>query len=46
LTAIDRSHVQALATIGNAAAHNQSVGRDEVERLLRDVRDFLLKHPT
>ncbi len=38
-------HVEAMAAVGNDAAHNKpSLTKDEVERLLRDVRDFLAKH--
>ena len=37
-------HFESLASIGNAAAHNdKKLAADEVERLLRDVRDVLVK---
>ena len=37
--------VDALAAVGNACAHNQQFTVEQVERLLREVRDFLLHHP-
>jgi len=36
--------VEAMAAIGNDAAHGKPVTADEVDRLLRDVREFLAKH--
>jgi hypothetical protein len=39
-------HIESLAAIGNDAAHNKpSLTTNEVERLLRDVREILVKHP-
>ncbi len=38
-------HVDSMAAVGNEAAHNkEGLARDAVERLLRDIRDFLAKH--
>jgi hypothetical protein len=43
---IDQSHVDSMAAIGNDAAHNKAeLRREDVERLLRDVRGFLSNHP-
>jgi len=36
--------VEAMAAIGNDAAHNNPVTPEDVARLLRDVREFLAKH--
>ena len=39
-------HIESLAAIGNDAAHNRSsLSAIDVERLLRDVRDVIVKHP-
>jgi hypothetical protein len=39
-------HVESLAAVGNEAAHNKpTLTADGVERLLRDVRELLAKHP-
>lgn len=38
-------HIEAMAAIGNDAAHNKpELTRDAVDRLLRDVRAFLAQH--
>ena len=43
---IEVKHVESMAAVGNAAAHVEStLKRDDVERLIRDVRDFLARHP-
>ncbi len=45
LDKITMKHVEALAVIGNVAAHNKpNLTTDDVARLLRDVREFLVKH--
>lgn len=45
LDKITMKHVDALAAIGNDAAHNEhDLTADSVERLLREVREFLVKH--
>jgi hypothetical protein len=47
LTKIEASHVDAMAAIGNTAAHNKpGLTKMDVERLVRDVREFLLRHPS
>jgi hypothetical protein len=39
-------HVEAMAAVGNDAAHNKtSLTPEAVERLLRDVREFIGKYP-
>jgi hypothetical protein len=39
-------HIESMAAVGNDAAHNkQQLTADEVSRLLRDVREFIGKHP-
>ena len=46
LNKIEIEHVKSLAAVGNAAAHNEStLKKEDVERLIRDVRDFLVRHP-
>jgi hypothetical protein len=46
LNALQRRHVENMAAVGNACAHNMGTAtRDDVERLLRDVRDFLVRFP-
>ncbi|HEY2253288.1 MAG TPA: DUF4145 domain-containing protein [Planctomycetaceae bacterium] len=45
LTKIEMKHIDALAAIGNNAAHNQPVTQEDVGRLLRDLRQFLGQHP-
>lgn len=38
-------HVDSMAAVGNDAAHNnEELEKTDVERLLRDVREFLAKH--
>ena len=38
--------VESMAATGNSAAHNKpELASSDVERLLRDVRDFLARHP-
>lgn len=41
LDKVQSTHVTSMATVGNAAAHNQPVQKQDVERLLRDVRAFM-----
>jgi hypothetical protein len=39
-------HIDAMAAIGNDAAHNkQGVKHEDVSRMLRDVREFITKYP-
>lgn len=39
-------HIESMAAVGNDAAHNKPVlDADAVKRLLRDVREFIAKHP-
>jgi hypothetical protein len=46
LTASVMKHVEAMAATGNDAAHNKPTLRQEdVQRLLRDARDFIAKYP-
>jgi hypothetical protein len=46
ITKVEMMHVDAMAAVGNDAAHNQpSLKREAVERMLRDVRDFVAQHP-
>ena len=42
---ITMKHVDAMAAVGNDAAHGKKAEKDDIERLLRDVRDFLARHP-
>jgi hypothetical protein len=45
-TVYDKSmfkHVDAIAAVGNDAAHGETVEKPDIERLLRDVRDFLTR---
>jgi hypothetical protein len=43
---IEHSNVDSMATVGNEAAHNMpGLKKEDVERLLRDVREFLTRHP-
>ena len=45
ITAVVLKHIESMAAIGNEAAHNkESLSKDSVERLLRDIRDFILKY--
>jgi hypothetical protein len=38
-------HVTAMAAVGNDAAHNSpTLRREDVDRFLRDVREFLVRH--
>lgn len=46
LNKIESSHVDAMVAVGNAAAHNQSLDKDDVERMIGDVKGFLAKHPS
>lgn len=42
---MEMKHIEAMATIGNSAAHNDPMlTKEDAERLLRDVRDLLIKH--
>lgn len=41
----DMFHVQTMAAIGNTATHEGKATKDEAERLLRDVREFIRAHP-
>jgi hypothetical protein len=46
LTATQVAHVKWMAAVGNDAAHNKpTLTQPDVERLVRDVRDFLVRHP-
>ena len=46
LNKIEVSHVDGMAAIGNIAAHNKpGLAKADVERLVRDVREFLVCHP-
>ena len=46
LNKIEVTHVDAMATVGNEAAHNKpGLKGEDVERMLRDVREFLVRHP-
>lgn len=43
---IEQAQVEAMAAVGNEAAHNTpGLKKEDVGRLLRDVRDFLARHP-
>ena len=45
LNRLEAAHVDSMAAIGNACAHNLgSATADDVRRLLTDVRDFIAKH--
>jgi hypothetical protein len=38
-------HVDSMIAVGNDAAHNEpDLKREDVERLLRDVRTFIARH--
>jgi hypothetical protein len=38
-------HIESLASVGNDAAHNKpTLTESDVKRLLRDVRDMLVKY--
>jgi len=42
----EMKHIESLGAIGNDAAHNKpTLTEADVKRLLRDVRDVLVKHP-
>ena len=46
LNKIELKHVEAMSAIGNESAHNSpTLKREDVERLIRDVSDFVAKHP-
>lgn len=46
LTKLEVAHVSAMASTGNTAAHNlPGLTHAAVERLIRDVGDFLVRHP-
>lgn len=46
LTVTQMKHVEAMAAVGNDAAHNKAtLSSSDVERLLRDVREFLVRYP-
>ncbi|HEX8340633.1 MAG TPA: SDR family oxidoreductase [Tepidisphaeraceae bacterium] len=45
-TNLERRHVEALAAVGNDAAHNKpGLKASDVERFLRELRPFLTEHP-
>lgn len=44
ISKVENSHIEALTTIGNQAAHGEPVTQAEVERLLREVREFMVRH--
>jgi len=42
----EMKHIESLASVGNDAAHNKpTLAESDVTRLLRDVRDILVKYP-
>lgn len=46
ITKTEMMHVQAMAAVGNDAAHNTpTLKRDDVERMIPDARTFLAQHP-
>ena len=46
LDKVTMKHVEAMAAIGNDAAHNEpSLSKSDVDRLLRDMREFMVRHP-
>jgi hypothetical protein len=46
LSKLERKNVEDMAGIGNDCAHNKGTAtKADVERLLRDVREFLVRHP-
>ncbi|QDU22525.1 hypothetical protein ETAA1_45070 [Urbifossiella limnaea] len=46
LSVMQMKHVEAMAAVGNTAAHNKpGLKLDEVSWLLREVREFLGKNP-
>jgi hypothetical protein len=45
ITKLEMKQIEALAAIGNEAAHGQPVKAEDVERMLRHVREFLQQHP-
>lgn len=46
LSVVTMKHLESLAAVGNDAAHNApSLDRGDVGRMLRDVRDVLVRHP-
>lgn len=45
INAIEVKHVDSMAAVGNACAHNEPMANaEDVTRLLRDVRAFLIRH--
>jgi hypothetical protein len=46
LNILDMKHIEAMAAVGNEAAHNApTLKREDVEHLLRDLHEFLEKNP-
>jgi len=46
LTLTEKRHVEAMAAVGNDAAHNKAtLKKADVDRLLPDVRRFMAQHP-
>lgn len=46
MSKVEMLHVEAMAAVGNDAAHNlPTLARNDVERMVRDVRDFTAQHP-
>jgi hypothetical protein len=46
LTLTEKKFVESMAAVGNDAAHNKdSLKREDVERMIPDVRRFLVQHP-
>jgi hypothetical protein len=46
LNKLEVANVQAMVAAGNEAAHNTGkLTEPDAEKLIRDVRDFLLRHP-
>lgn len=44
LDLIAMKHVESMAAVGNACAHNKGPSAPDVERLLRDTRSFMVEH--
>ena len=42
---VTMKHVEAMAAVGNDAAHAKQVQKEDIERFITDVRQFLVRHP-
>jgi hypothetical protein len=46
LNALERKHIESMTGVGSDCAHNKGAAtKADVERMLRDIREFLIRHP-